>query len=132
MSEHLPVSSVLVCRGCCCGTDGKHPDTDHDLHLDRIRAVGSEAKAKVFTVGCLGPCERSNVVVVRSGSQRRWFGELLTDDQLAHFTGWLATGGTQPITDSLAQHRFDGPRPQMARSMLGLRGDALTERVVEA
>jgi hypothetical protein len=21
--------SVLVCRGCCCGSDAKHPDLDH-------------------------------------------------------------------------------------------------------
>ena len=31
-------STVLVCRGCCCGT-AKHPDFDHDGQLDTLRAA---------------------------------------------------------------------------------------------
>ena len=30
---------VLVCRGCCCGTEHEHPDVDHDAQVEALRAV---------------------------------------------------------------------------------------------
>lgn len=86
-------TSVLVCRGCCCGTVGKHPDVDHRDHLARLRAATSTARStKVWEVDCLGPCERSNVVVVRTGATRRWFGDLLADDDVQLLVQWIERG----------------------------------------
>ncbi len=97
---------MLACRGCCCGTDAKHPDVDHDAHLARLRRAAEEAGARLWTVDCLGPCERSNVVVVRSGAQRRWFGGLLSDDAVASVASWVETGATGPVPRSAAPFAF--------------------------
>ena len=58
--------SVLVCLGCCCGTAAKHSDVDHDAQLDALRAALPDG-GRLWTVDCVGPCESSNVVVVRRG-----------------------------------------------------------------
>ena len=31
--------SVVVCRGCCCGTETKHPDVDHDGQVAQLHAT---------------------------------------------------------------------------------------------
>lgn len=108
--------SVLVCRGCCCGTD-KHPDVDHDGQEAALRAVAG----RFYTPDCLGPCERSNVVVVRSGATRTWFGEILDDQHIAALATWIAGGAdTAALPTSLAEHRFE---PDEAGRSLGRRLD---------
>ncbi|MCW2506633.1 MAG: hypothetical protein JWO79_4917, partial [Actinomycetia bacterium] len=51
---------VTVCRGCCCGTERKHPGIDHDGLLAALAEVGA-----VRVSDCLDVCEDSNVVVVQ-------------------------------------------------------------------
>lgn len=88
MSNRTTVT-VLVCRGCCCGTERKHPDIDHAAHLDTLRsALPTGQSTKLWTVDCLGPCDHSNVIVVGTGATRRWFGDMLGDDDIQT----LATG----------------------------------------
>ncbi|MCU1391617.1 MAG: hypothetical protein JWM34_45 [Ilumatobacteraceae bacterium] len=100
--------SVLVCRGCCCGTVAKHPDVDHAGHESRLRAaVGGVRGAKVFTVDCLDQCSRSNVVVVRARGERQWFGDMLDDSSVDHLADWLAGGGLSPMPDALVAHAFE-------------------------
>ena len=68
----------MVCRGCCCGTVAKHPDVDHGAQLEALRAaLPTEVRSRLWTVDCIGSCERSNVVVVRNAESRRWFGDVL-------------------------------------------------------
>lgn len=92
---------LVVCRGCCCGTD-KHPDTDHAAHLARLgqlaRRSGGDVRLTVST--CLDMCARSNVVVVqpsragrRRGGKQVWLGDLLADDAVEAVESWLADGG---------------------------------------
>jgi (2Fe-2S) ferredoxin len=98
--------SMLVCRGCCCGTD-KHDDVDHAAQVDRLRAaVAGRQRAKLYTTNCLGPCERSNVVVVRSGSERIWFGDVLDTAVTAALADWVEAGAPPLLPERLAEHRF--------------------------
>jgi len=100
--------SVLVCRGCCCGSYAKHPDVDHARHLTSLtRAMASVPGAKVWAVDCLDSCERSNVVVVRTSGQRRWFGEMLGDSDVATLADWLRSGATGETPTDLLPHIFD-------------------------
>jgi (2Fe-2S) ferredoxin len=125
------VTAVLVCRGCCCGTADKHPDVDHDAHLARIRsAVSASASTRLWTTGCLGPCERSNVVVVRTGTGRRWFGDVLTDDAVRGLADWLAAGTPPRLPAPLAARQFlpSLPPPIVARP-LARHGEALADLV---
>ncbi|MEM9040728.1 MAG: hypothetical protein AAGD33_12600 [Actinomycetota bacterium] len=117
-------TSVLVCRGCCCGSEAKHPDVDHDGHVERLRAATDGVNGRVMTVDCLGPCERSNVVVVRRGTRRTWFGDLLDDEQIDRLGAWIGSDAADPPAD-LAAHRFDGPTPRARRRLLPERGDDL-------
>src|SRR5690242_1977850 len=100
--------SVLVCRGCCCGNPEKHPQVDHDGQRDRVaNALRAEPSARLATTECLGPCERSNVMVVRSGSVRRWFGDLLADADIEALIGWVLAGAPPTVPVRLAARQFD-------------------------
>lgn len=124
---------MLVCRGCCCGTLSKHPDVDHAGHLAALQdAVGGIGGARVFTVDCLDQCDRSNVVVVRTGGARRWFAGMLDDGPVADLATWLADGGRADLPGSLDVHAFDpdAPAPGMA-VMDDRQGVALAEWVAE-
>ncbi len=100
-------TSVLVCRGCCCGTASKHPDVDHTAHLDTLRsALPSGRSTKLWTVDCLGPCDHSNVIVVRTGATRRWFGDMLADDDIETLAAWIADGAADPPPTALRRREF--------------------------
>ena len=100
--------SVLVCRGCCCGSYAKHPDVDHARHLSSLTgALKSVPGAKVWAVDCLDSCERSNVVVVRTSGRRRWFGEMLADADVEVLAEWLRSGASAETPTDLLPHVFD-------------------------
>lgn len=122
-----------MCRGCCCGTAAKHPDTDHEAHAERLASAVSPA-AKLWVVDCLGPCERSNVVVIRSGGRRRWFGDLLTDESLGALAGWLSTGASHDPPSAVAGHEFDpGSVPMLgALHELSWSADEIADVVADA
>lgn len=99
--------SVLVCRGCCCGNPGRHPWIDHDEHLRRLRAACAGGGVKVRTVGCLGECQASNLVVVKPPvGDPLWIGQINDDARLNALCGWLATGAevTPAVTAVFADH----------------------------
>jgi hypothetical protein len=90
---------VTVCRGCCCGTAGKHPDTNHDAQLAELRAgVGDAGLVRVSD--CLDSCEHSNVVVVgpsaagrRAGARPTWLLGVLDRKTTADIVTWVRGGG---------------------------------------
>jgi hypothetical protein len=89
---------VLVCRGCCCGTD-KHPGADHAAQLAHLReAVADTPDARLLVADCLGACENSNVVLLHrrgatSGRRRLWFGQVLEGEDTAAMCAWIRQGG---------------------------------------
>lgn len=103
--------TVLVCRGCCCGTERKHPDVDHAAQLAALEAaVVGVPGGRVRVVDCLDECSRSNVVVVRDRATgtRVWLGEVneaaVTDALADWLAAWETTGGALPA--ALAAHAF--------------------------
>lgn len=94
------VPTVTVCRGCCCGTAKKHPDTDHPALLDRLRTALAEVARVQVVTDCLGSCENSNVMVVTPsrvarifGARPTWLGRILDNDDVDSLACWLAAGG---------------------------------------
>ena len=104
-ASNEPGLDVVVCRGCCCGTD-KHPDADHEAQLGDLRqAVADTATAQLLVADCLGACEHSNVVLLRRrgaayGPRRMWFGQVLATDDTEAMCAWIRRGG--PSTEDPA------------------------------
>ncbi|MCV7422104.1 (2Fe-2S) ferredoxin domain-containing protein [Mycobacterium yunnanensis] len=110
--------TVTVCRGCCCGTAKKHPDTDHPAQLGVLRDLMRDV-ADLRVTDCLGPCERSNVMVVtpsdggrRCGGRSTWLGYVFTDDAGSDIADWLREGGPglAEFPRSLRRYRFTRSR----------------------
>ncbi|MET9630701.1 hypothetical protein ABZX92_24835 [Lentzea sp. NPDC006480] len=87
---------ITVCRGCCCGTERKHPEVDHDRQLELLRS----RLAAVKVADCLDACEVSNVVVVQpspaaraAGAKPVWVGSVLDDDAVHGVADWVDAGG---------------------------------------
>ena len=87
--------TVLVCRGCCCGTTRKHPDVDHDGQIASLRETAERVGARLQATDCLGPCERSNVVLLRTRAggttSTIWLGGVLTPEQTSALAEWIST-----------------------------------------
>ena len=117
MVEGTETVTLLVCRGCCCGTDEKHPDVDHGAQLHILRsAVDRVPGARLRVTDCLGPCERSNVIAVRHRDVTRpgvrigttWLGGVLETKDTDRLAAWVvdrASPGSLPET--LASFQFD-------------------------
>jgi hypothetical protein len=118
LSAAVSGCTVTACRGCCCGTPGKHPGVDHAAHLARLRtAVAGGGRIRVS--GCLDLCDRSNVVVVGASAAGRlhggrtvWFAGILEDGLVAAIAEWVRAGGpgVAPLPVTLADHAFTPPR----------------------
>jgi (2Fe-2S) ferredoxin len=95
----VPGPLLTACRGCCCGTDRKHPDVDHAALLARlVEAVGEHGRVR--TSECLGPCKQSDVVVVaptrearRAGARPVWLRTVLSAATVDGIAAWVAAGG---------------------------------------
>jgi (2Fe-2S) ferredoxin len=112
--------TVTMCRGCCCGTTRKHPGFDHDAQVTMLRDR-LQGTANFRITDCLGPCERSNVLVVspsrhghRTGGRPTWLGSVLDETAAADITSWLCAGGPglAPLPDTLTPYRFEKPKRQ--------------------
>lgn len=102
--------SVLVCRGCCCGTD-KHRHVPHAAHLAALQRAARRAGAICQVTGCLDRCDDSNVVVLRrtrgDGSvETVWLGRVLSTATVGLACSWLERGGDMPA--GLRRHRLAG------------------------
>lgn len=94
-----PGPRVRMCRGCCCGTERKHPEVDHDAIAEALeRGIGPDAE--LLRVDCLWACDLSNVVVVnpaatarRSGARPAWVPGVNTVDRAGAVAEWVRRGG---------------------------------------
>ena len=91
--------TVTVCRGCCCGTDRKHPGVDHAGQVAAlVHGIGGTGRVRV--TDCLDACERSNVVVVgpspdgrRAGARPSWLANVLHPETVDEIIEWVRGGG---------------------------------------
>ncbi|MHA6793108.1 hypothetical protein ACVGVM_06225 [Pseudonocardia bannensis] len=91
--------TVTVCRGCCCGTERKHPGVDHAAQVERLTAgVGETGRVRLSD--CLDACTDSNVVVVAPSAQGRltgarpvWLAGVLTAATTDEVVEWVRSGG---------------------------------------
>ena len=91
--------TVTVCRGCCCGTEAKHPGVDHLGQFSRLKEGVGDA-GRVRAVPCLDVCAHSNVVVVNPSSEGRkaggrpvWLGWVVQEDMVEEIVDWVRAGG---------------------------------------
>ena len=103
----------MLCRGCCCGSERKHPSTDHEQQRRELEAVASE-HVRVRVVDCIDRCARSNVVLVRErlgpGRHRdTWFGGVHYRAHTEALARWVA-GGCSDLPTELARLELP-PRP---------------------
>lgn len=113
MARSRPAFRVLLCDGCCCGTERKHPDVDHAAQRSRLGHAARQGGGSVRTTGCLDRCSESNVVVVRrSDGPTTWLGRVLDQDAERAVATWLA-GGADPAAMPIAVRALtiDPPRP---------------------
>ena len=117
--------TLVVCRGCCCGDARKNPGTDHAWQLELLRAGAAEHGFQVRTTDCLGPCDQSNVIVVRpsapgrrAGAKAAWIGFVTDDEATEEVVRWAAAGGPgvaePPLT--LELQFIEPPREARVRS----------------
>jgi hypothetical protein len=104
---------VILCRGCCCGTERKHPDVDHAAQEQRLRAAAERAGGKLVLSDCLDRCEASNLAVVRVRGQNLWFGGLLQPLETERFAAWLEAGAPLPIPSELAAALLEKAGPEV-------------------
>lgn len=116
-----PPTLVLLCRGCCCGTAGKHPGVDHQAQVEALTtAAGDQPAVGLRVVDCLDECDRSNVAVIRqAGRPARggdtWLGGLLSERATAALAEWIRAGGSGPLPPALAGLRFRHHPPRRNR-----------------
>lgn len=121
VSSRPAPTTVLLCRGCCCGTAAKHPGTDHleqELALERAAAERPDVELRV--VDCLDECDRSNVVVVRRHGRPpkerdTWLGGVVTAKASRALVEWVEEGAPEPAPAPLAGHRFRHVPPRKGK-----------------
>jgi len=121
-SPGTDVPTVTVCRGCCCGTPKKRPNVDHAERLENLHALLAGI-ARVRVTDCLGPCERSDVMVVtpspsarKAGAKPVWLGQLNGRHEASAIAEWVEDGGpgfaTLPESLRRSTFRQAGPVPK--------------------
>ena len=120
MSARPGTCHIVVCRGCCCGRQRRHPDVDHDGHLKMLRQTRDHTgrTVPILVSSCLGPCAEGNIVVVhpsaegrRRGTRPIWLGFLNSDAAFGELTDWINAGGPglAPLPATLELHRITAP-----------------------
>lgn len=107
-SKGQVTTRVLLCDACCCGTDRKHPGVDHAAIRERLGSAVASTGGRSQRVDCLGVCERSNVVVVKTRSAGTfWVGGVLDELVVAALESWISQGASLPVPASVFSHVFD-------------------------
>lgn len=115
-------AGVVLCRGCCCGSARRDPDTDHAAQLAwlQLMAHAHPDGVTVRTSECLGPCAQANVLVVRPspvgrrrGGRPVWFAFVGDARVLELLESWISAGGPGLATlpDELDLHVVAAPKP---------------------
>ncbi|MFD7658402.1 hypothetical protein ACFV4N_30885 [Actinosynnema sp. NPDC059797] len=121
MSDRHP--RVTLCRACCCGTNPKHSEADHDRRL-RVLQEARDGPVEVRQSDCLGICDHSDVLVVHpspaaraAGAKPVWLGRVQDEAALEGVVGWLCSGGPglAPPPPSVRDRRITPPNLPASR-----------------
>lgn len=110
----MPAPTLLLCRGCCCGTS---KGFDHLAQEDALLAVD---EVEVRVVDCLDECDRQNVAVVRRPDLPKkerdlWLGGLTTGRATDALVEWLRAGASGAPPKELAGRVFRHLPPRSKR-----------------
>lgn len=126
------VCDVHLCRGCCCGTERKHPDVDHGAQERMLTALCGELPGvRVDTTDCLGPCSQSNVVVIKAPRSRPvWVGGVLTPALTLQLCVWIRRGGpaSGALPSAIVERIFDPVAERDARLREGAAQATITRQ----
>lgn len=106
-------STVVVCKGCCCGNvDRGHDEVPVELLEKAWAERNLEREIQLTISGCLGTCEMRNVVLLRTESDRIWLGGLSEKEQYEAIIDWASSGsdteGTPNLPAVLEKLAFEG------------------------
>lgn len=115
---------VVVCRGGDCGSQLKHPGTDHVAQLRRVRDEIHPETATITISKCLDACDHSNVIVVVPGEEGRaagedpvWVGGLLDQDATTDIITWVNHNDPDAEPPPMVQVRQFRPTRQSRREL---------------
>ena len=106
-------STVVVCKGCCCGNvDRGHDEVPVELLEKAWAERNLEREIQLTISGCLGTCEMRNVVLLRTEGDRIWLGGLSEKEQYEAIIDWASSGsdteGTPNLPAVLEKLAFEG------------------------
>jgi predicted metal-binding protein len=89
-TKRKSLMQVLVCIGCCCGrVDRGKPEVPVDWLKAEWKAARLNPYIQLTISGCLGPCDRPNVVAILTAGGQQWIGPL---DQREHYEALVEWG----------------------------------------
>lgn len=106
------VAQLLVCAlGCCCGrVDKGKPGVPVEALKAAWRERRLNPKVQLTLTGCLGPCDRLNVVGILTPEGTTWLGALDAPWHFAALLDWAsavhASRTPLPLPDALRPHAF--------------------------
>jgi predicted metal-binding protein len=104
---------VFLCAsGCCCGrVDKGAPEIPLEWIKQSWKQFSLQKSLQLTTTGCLGPCNRKNVVGIITKSQQLWLGGLTNNEQYVALFEWFKAsaeaGKLLTLPDLLEAHRFE-------------------------
>lgn len=110
-AKNIHLGQILICRGCCCGNVKKeNPEVPWNWLAKLWNESGLNAHIQLSLTGCLGPCERANVVAIQHPNRQHWFGGLETRDDYQQLLiigkDWLESKAFPEIPAQLAEKEF--------------------------
>ena len=84
-------ADVIVCSGCCCGNLQKgYDEVPIDLLQELWQKNQLEENVKLTISGCLGPCSKRNVAVVKTNQGLIWLGGLSNQSHYEALADWAS------------------------------------------
>ena len=111
-TKRLVIGQVSVCFGCCCGqTDRGKPAVPVEWLKHELRSRGLLKNIQLTISGCLGPCDVPNVVLIATGQENIWLGNIDRFEYYREIVEWAARSKAAdrvlPLSKELLQHRLD-------------------------
>lgn len=104
---------VLVCAsGCCCGREDKGaPPIPLDWLKQSWKEFSLQKSFQLTTTGCMGPCNRKNVIGIITRDQQLWLGGISENDQYVALLEWFKVsaeaGQLIELPSMFEQHSFE-------------------------